>query len=150
MEKFGGLIRGGDPSAKGPMFPAPLRHPADPRPAYLEDLRRKVDLKVIGSARMKIAYDPLYGTARGYLDDLFRESGADVTVLHDYRDVMFSGVGPEPSEKNLAELSQVVREKGCALGVSTDGDADRFGFVDADGTWIQPNYILALLADYLI
>jgi phosphomannomutase len=36
------------------------------------------------------------------------------------------------------------------LGVSTDGDADRFGFIDADGTWIQPNYILAMLADYLI
>jgi phosphoglucomutase len=99
---------------------------------------------------MKIAYDPLYGTARGYLDDLLRESGAEVTVIHDYRDVMFSGVGPEPSEKNLAELSQVVKAKGCALGVSTDGDADRFGFVDADGTWIQPNYILGLLADYLI
>ena len=150
IEKFVGRIMAGELSEKGPMFAAPLRHPADPRPAYLDDLRRKVDLKAIGEARMKVAYDPLYGTARGYLDELLREAGADVTVLHDYRDVMFSGVGPEPSEKNLAELSQVVREKGCALGVSTDGDADRFGFVDADGTWIQPNYILALLADYLI
>ena len=79
-----------------------------------------------------------------------REAGAEVQILHDFRDVLFSGVGPEPSEKNLEELSALVREKGCALGVSTDGDADRFGFVDADGTWIQPNYILALLADYLI
>jgi len=143
-------VLAGELSLKGPMFGEPLRHPADPRPAYLDDLRRKVDLKVIGQARMKIAYDPLYGTARGYLDELLRESGAELTVLHDFRDVMFSGVGPEPSEKNLAELSQFVREHGCALGVSTDGDADRFGFVDADGTWIQPNYILALLADYLI
>jgi phosphomannomutase len=132
------------------MFAAPQRRPADPRPAYLDDLRRKVDLRAIGESRVKIACDPLYGTARGYLDDLLRESCAHLTVLHDFRDVMFSGVGPEPSERNLRELSQVVREQGCALGVSTDGDADRFGFVDADGTWIQPNYILALLADYLI
>jgi len=36
------------------------------------------------------------------------------------------------------------------VGLSTDGDADRFGVVDADGTWMHPNYILALLADYLI
>ena len=143
-------VLAGELSLKGPTFAAPLRHPVDPRPAYLDDLRRKVDLKAIGQAHMKIAYDPLYGTARGYLDDLLRESGAEVTVLHDFRDVMFSGVGPEPSERNLAELSQFVKEKGCALGVSTDGDADRFGFVDADGTWIQPNYILGLLADYLI
>jgi phosphoglucomutase len=143
-------VLAGEISLQGPMFAAPQRRPADPRPAYLEDLRGKVDWRAIGQAKMKIAYDPLYGTARGYLDDLLRESGADVTVIHDYRDVMFSGVGPEPSEKNLAELSRVVKEKGCALGVSTDGDADRFGFVDADGAWIQPNYILALLADYLI
>ncbi len=143
-------ILSGELSLQGPMYAAPQRRPADPRPAFLDDLRRKVDLKAIGLAKMKIAYDPLYGTGRGYLDDLLRESGADVTVIHDYRDVMFSGVGPEPSEKNLAELSHAVKEKGCALGVSTDGDADRFGFVDADGTWIQPNYILALLADYLI
>jgi alpha-D-glucose phosphate-specific phosphoglucomutase len=150
IESHVAKVLAGELSMKGPMFAAPLRHPVDLRPAYLDDLRRKVDLKTIGQARMKIAYDPLYGTARGYLDELVRESGAELTVLHDYRDVMFSGVGPEPSEKNLSELSQFVREKGCALGVSTDGDADRFGFVDADGTWIQPNYILGLLADYLI
>jgi phosphoglucomutase len=150
IESLVSQILAGELSLVGPMYAAPQRRPADPRPAFLDDLRGKVDLKAIGAARMKIAYDPLYGTARGYLDDLLRESGAEVTVIHDYRDVMFSGVGPEPSEKNLAELSQVVKEKGCALGVSTDGDADRFGFVDADGTWIQPNYILALLADYLI
>ena len=150
IESRVGKVLAGELSLKGPMFAAPQRRPADPRPSYMDDLRRKVDLKAIGESRMKIAYDPLYGTARGYLDDLLRESGAEVTVIHDYRDVMFSGVGPEPSEKNLAELSQIVKEKGCALGVSTDGDADRFGFIDADGTWIQPNYILALLADYLI
>jgi phosphoglucomutase len=127
-----------------------LRQASDPRPAYLDDLRRKVDLHAIGEARLNIAYDPLYGTGRGYLNDLLQEAGATVYTLHDCRDVMFQGVGPEPSEKNLVELSQFVRAHGCAVGLSTDGDADRFGIVDADGTWIQPNYIVALLADYLI
>lgn len=145
-----GKILSGDLSLQGPMFAAPQRRPADPRPAFLDNLRGKVDLKALGQEKLKIAYDPLFGTGRGYLDDLLRESGAEVTVIHDFRDVMFSGVGPEPSERNLAQLSRVVKEKNCALGVSTDGDADRFGFVDADGAWIQPNYILALLADYLI
>jgi phosphoglucomutase len=36
------------------------------------------------------------------------------------------------------------------LGIATDGDADRFGIVDSDGTYIEPNYIIALLLDYLI
>jgi phosphoglucomutase len=148
IERFVQRVSVGEFPVKGPA--AAQRHTVDPRPAYLDDLRRKVDLKAIGAARMKIAYDPLYGTGRGYLDALLREAGAEVHTIHDFRDVLFSGVGPEPSEKNLAELSQFVREQRCALGVSTDGDADRFGFIDADGTWIQPNYILAMLADYLI
>jgi phosphoglucomutase len=36
------------------------------------------------------------------------------------------------------------------LGLATDGDADRFGILDSDGTFIEPNYIIALLLDYLI
>src|SRR5207248_451892 len=36
------------------------------------------------------------------------------------------------------------------IGIATDGDADRFGIVDEGGTFVQPNYIIALLFDYLI
>ena len=36
------------------------------------------------------------------------------------------------------------------LGLATDGDADRFGILDSDGSYIEPNYIVALLLDYLI
>jgi phosphomannomutase len=43
-----------------------------------------------------------------------------------------------------------MKEFGAALGIATDGDADRFGIVDRDGTFIQPNYIIALLFDYLV
>lgn len=140
----GQLARGGSEMKPG------LDQSADPRPAYLKELRRKVNLKAIAEARLKVAYDPLFGTGRGYLDALLEEAGIAARTLHDSRDVLFSGAGPEPSEKNLTELSRLVKEEGCAVGLSTDGDADRFGIVDADGTWIHPNYILALLADYLI
>ncbi|HLI34093.1 MAG TPA: phosphoglucomutase/phosphomannomutase family protein [Terriglobia bacterium] len=150
VEKLVEQVLAGERSLKGPKFAAPLYRPADPRPAYLEEIRKKVDLKAIADAGLKIAYDPLYGTARGYLDDLLREHGIEVRVLHDFRDVLFSGAGPEPSAQNLAELGEYVKEHRCAVGLSTDGDADRFGIVDSDGTWIHPNYILGLLADYLI
>jgi phosphoglucomutase len=150
IEKLVEQVLAGERSLKGPKFAAPLCRPADPRPAYLEEIRKKVDLRAIADAGLKIAYDPLYGTARGYLDDLLREHGIEVRVLHDFRDVLFSGVGPEPSAQNLAELGKYVKEHRCAVGLSTDGDADRFGIVDSDGTWIHPNYILGLLADYLI
>ena len=50
----------------------------------------------------------------------------------------------------LDDARAKMKETGAALGIATDGDADRFGIVDADGTFIQPNYIIALLFDYLV
>ncbi len=150
IESFVGRVLSGELPLTGSKSGAELRQPADPRPAYLDEIRRKVDLRAISEAKLKIAYDPLYGTGRGYLNDLLREGGGAVCTLHDFRDVLFSGVGSEPSQGNLAELGKFVRDEHCPVGLSTDGDADRFGIVDADGTWIQPNYVLALLADYLI
>jgi phosphoglucomutase len=150
IEDCAARVLSGNLPATGGRSDSDLRQPCDPRPAYLEDLRRKVDLQAIGSAKLTIAFDPLYGTARGYLNALLQETGATVHTLHDFRDVLFQGVGPEPSQENLGELAQFVQVNHCAVGLSTDGDADRFGIVDADGTWIHPNYILGLLADYLI
>jgi phosphomannomutase len=43
-----------------------------------------------------------------------------------------------------------MKEIGAALAIATDGDADRFGIVDGDGTFLQPNYVIALLFDYLV
>lgn len=150
VERLAERVLAEEYSLKGPRFTAPLYRPADPRLAYLEEIKRKVDLGAIARAGLRIAYDPLYGTARGYLDDALREVGVEVHALHDCRDVLFSGVGPEPSAENLAELGKLVIERHCSIGLATDGDADRFGMVDTDGTWIQPNYVLGLLADYLV
>jgi phosphoglucomutase len=121
----------------------------DPREDYLNDLGARVDFAKIASARLRLAYDPLWGTGRGYLDEVLRRHECEVGVVHDYRDVLFGGHSPEPSEKNLSELRQLVLDKGLALGVSTDGDADRFGFIDRDGSFISANYVLALILDYL-
>jgi phosphoglucomutase len=121
----------------------------DPREDYLNDLGARVDFAKIASAGLKLAYDPLWGTGRGYLDEVLRRRECEVSVVHDYRDVLFGGHSPEPSEKNLSELRQLVLDKGLALGVSTDGDADRFGFIDRDGSFVSANYILALILDYL-
>ena len=51
------------------------------------------------------------------------------------RDVLFDGTGPDPSEENLAPLKKPVLEKKSLAGLATDGDADRFGILDRDGTF---------------
>jgi len=122
----------------------------DPRPTYLERLRALVDLEAIRRARLKIVIDPLYGSARDYLDCLLREAGCEVTLLHDWRDPYFGGRSPEPSQENLRELVARVSATGAHLGLATDGDADRFGLVDADGSFLEPNYFLGLLLSHLV
>lgn len=123
----------------------------DPREVYYATLRKIVDFKAIRNAGMKIAVNPMYGTGRGYLDRLLIEAGVDVVCINDHPDPYFGGFPPEPAEANIADFISLVREDdGICLGLATDGDADRYGILDADGSYIEPNYILALLTDYLV
>jgi phosphoglucomutase len=122
----------------------------DPRRMYLSRLREIVDLDVIRKAGVKIVFDPMWGAARGYSDAFLREAGVTVATVHDTRDVLFGGHAPEPDDHLLEDLRCKMREIGAAIGIATDGDADRFGIVDDDGTFLQPNYIIALLFDYLV
>jgi len=133
----------GDAKQKGLIEEVDLRKP------YLDDLRKKVDFEPIKKARLKIAVDLLYGTGKDYLDTMLRDAGCALTVLHGHRDTMFGGLSPEPSEENLAELSGAMKKGKFDIGLAVDGDADRFGILDADGTYINPNQVLALLLDYL-
>ncbi len=137
---------GSQTSASG----AGSRESLDPKPAYLKRLGEVVDLKAIKKAGLKVAFDPMWGAARGYSDELLRSAGVDVETVHDYRDVLFGGHAPEPDDHLLEDLRKKMRESGAQIGIATDGDADRFGIVDADGTFLQPNYVIAILFDYLV
>ena len=117
---------------------------------YLSRLREIVDLDVIKKAGCKVAFDPMWGSARGYSDAFLRESGVTVATVHDTRDVLFGGHAPEPDDHLLEDLRHKMREIGADIGIATDGDADRFGIVDEDGTFLQPNYMIALFFDYLV
>ena len=136
------------PKAATPM--AAAKESIDVRPAYLARLRDIVDLQAIRKANLKVAFDPLWGAARAYPDRLLSEAGIAVSTVHDTRDVLFGGHAPEPDDHLLHALRENMRESGAHIGISTDGDADRFGILDQDGTFLQPNYVIALLFDYLV
>jgi len=117
---------------------------------YLVFLQKKIDFPAIRRSRMKIGIDPLYGTSREYLDEILEENQIPVEEIHGYVDPYFGGVVPSCTVENLHELKVLVREKGCALGIATDADGDRFGILDEKGNFIVQNIILALLLDYLV
>ena len=144
------------PAERTSAFPSPhdehTFEQADLAPPYLarlDELIRFAELKKQNAPR--IVYDALHGCGAGYLDRALKEHGVSGNeTLRAERDVLFEGSGPDVSEENLKRLSETVVGSKAQIGLATDGDADRFGIVDAKGTWIAPNHILGLLYDYLI
>jgi phosphoglucomutase len=129
-----------------------LKNPTeiDVKPGYLKRLGELVDFPAIAKAKIRIVVDPFWGAARGYTSDVLKSHGIEIATVHDYRDVLFGGHAPEPDDHLLTDCRAKMKETGAHLGIATDGDADRFGVVDQDGTFIQPNYIIALLFEYLV
>jgi|SRR5450432_319750 len=139
-----------DAGAAAPKGPTAAWQSLDPKPAYVARLREAVDLEAIRKAGLRVAFDPMWGAARGYSDTVLREAGVETATVHDYRDVLFGNHAPEPDDELLEDLRAQMRRIKAHIGIATDGDADRFGIVDEDGTFLQPNYIIALLFDYLV
>ncbi|MBA3916255.1 MAG: phosphoglucomutase/phosphomannomutase family protein [Acidobacteriales bacterium] len=137
-------------AADVPVPPSAKTTPLDPRGPYLARLGEIVDLAAIREAKLRVAFDPLWGAARGYPDELLRQAGVEVATVHDTRDVLFGGHAPEPDDHLLEDLRRQMQIMKAHIGIATDGDADRFGIVDEDGTFFQPNFIIALLFDYLV
>lgn len=121
----------------------------DPQPAYFKQINKLVDFAAIRKAKLKIAIDVMHGCGRGYLDTLLEKAGAKLTIFHKDSNPLFGGHPPEPSEDHLGEVTAAIRSRKAQLGLATDGDADRFGVVDKDGTWLTPNQILALTLYHL-
>jgi phosphoglucomutase len=121
----------------------------DPQPEYFRQLRKLIDFPALKKAKLKVAVELMYGTGRGYLDRLLADTGAKVTTFHNELNPLFGGHHPEPNAEGMAEVSRFVRSGKAQLGLGLDGDADRFGIVDQDGTWLTPNQVLALALYHL-
>ena len=120
------------------------------RENYLKRLEELVNFDVLKNAKTRFVVDALHGCGAGYLNQILAMHGVPVETIRAERDVLFDGTGPDVSEENLAPLRNLVLSSKASAGLATDGDADRFGIVDSDGSWVQPNLILGLVYDYLV
>lgn len=121
----------------------------DPQPAYFTQIKKLIDFGAIKKGKLKIAVELMYGTGRGYLDTLLEEAGAKLTVFNDKPNPLFGGHHPEPNAEGMSHVREAIAKRQATLGLGLDGDADRFGIVDKDGTWLTPNQILALALYHL-
>jgi len=101
----------------------------DPLPAYLDHVQSLVNLDLIGRSGLRVAVDPMYGAARGYVEAFLQESGC-------YR--------------NLERLMDLVAAGPYDVGLATDGDGDRIGAVDVTGRFVDPQTIFCLVLRHLV
>jgi phosphomannomutase len=126
-----------------------LIHSLDVRMPYLETLDRLIDWQKLRAATFRFVIDPMHGAGRGLLGELFRRHGIEYTEIRGNRDPLFGGVNPEPIEPHIAPLQQAVKSGGYDAGFALDGDADRIGAVDRDGTFVTPHQIFSILLWHL-
>lgn len=101
----------------------------------------KPDLKDI-----KIAIDCSNGMGSLLIKELL---GTNHIYLYDTLDGTFPNHEPNPLEpQNVEDLKKAVLDNRCDLGIIFDGDADRVMFTDEKGQFIQPDLMIAILADY--
>ena len=123
----------------------------DPAPAYIESLHRLLDLEPIRQAGFKVLVDPMWGNGAGWFPRLLAGSRTQVVEIHSDRNPLFPEMSrPEPIRPNVDAGLRAVLEHGADVLIITDGDADRVGFGDEKGQFIDQLRVFGLLAYYLL
>lgn len=95
-------------------------------------------------ADLKVGVDCSSGMGALVMRDLL---GNSPIYINEVLDGTFAAHPPNPLEvENCAQLIHLVQERGLDVGVIFDGDADRVMFIDEAGTFVQPDYLIAILA----
>lgn len=121
----------------------------DFKPKYFEHIETMIDFAKIKNLKSNIIFDGLYSASIGYFDKILDKFSVPYKSLHMEFDTNFGGGMPEPKPKYLKELIETVKSQPNSIGLSTDGDGDRFGVINERGEWVSPNEIIAILLYYL-
>ena len=146
-KELAGVFEGGAP----PLPPRKeLIHSIEPTAPYLDTIEKLVDWKVLRDSKFRFVVDPMHGSAAGLLHQLFVRNGVACEEIRGTRDPLFGGVHPEPIEPHIDALGKAVLAGKYDAGLAADGDGDRIGAIDRDGSFVSPHQILALLVWHLI
>lgn len=122
----------------------------DPAWPYYEHLTRLVNLDVISAGELRVVTDAMYGSARKCIADMLARTRCRVREIRGEMNPGFGGIHPEPIARYLNALSAAIQTDHADLGLATDGDGDRIGAMDAEGNFVDPHHIFALVLRYLV
>jgi phosphomannomutase / phosphoglucomutase len=118
-------------------------------PTYVAEISRRFTAE----RPIKVVVDCGNGTGSVVAVDLIRAMGANVEVVPLFceSDGTFPNHHPDPVvDSNLEDLQRAVVAEGADLGIAFDGDADRIGAVDEQGTIVRGDTLVLLFGLDLI
>jgi phosphomannomutase len=123
----------------------------DPSEEYLEHLKDLIDVEPIRQAGLKIVVDAMWGNGAGWFTRLLSGGKTEIIEIHNQRNPTFPEMErPEPIPPNIDVGLQRTIDLGADVLIVLDGDADRLGLGDENGSFINQLQTYALLALYLI
>ena len=122
----------------------------EPRGPYLDAIEKLVDWQRLREVKFRFVSDPMHGSAAGLLCELFRRNGVACDEIRGTRDPRFGGIHPEPIEPHIEAARRAVRAGKYDAAFCADGDGDRIGAIDRDGSFVTPHQIFALLVWHLV
>ncbi len=108
-----------------------------------------VDAEAIKKAHFRVAVDSINSVGGIVLPKLLDRLGVEYTFLNGEANGDFSH-NPEPLEKNLTGIMDLVRGGGYDMGIVVDPDVDRLAFICEDGKMFGEEYTLVSVADYVL
>jgi alpha-D-glucose phosphate-specific phosphoglucomutase len=123
----------------------------DPKPAYLKHLAGLIDVQPIKDAGLKVLVDSMWGNGAGWLQEILGGGKTQLIEVHAERNPIFPEMKrPEPISPNVDAGLAAARKHGADCVCITDGDADRCGFGDEHGQFVDQLRVYGLLAYYLL
>ena len=116
---------------------------------FVDHILSKLNQEAIKKRGLRILFDPMHGSGIYPLMVIMHSMRCTVDLIHENKDAYFGGGTPAPTATRLMDLRNRVVDGGYDLGIAFDGDGDRLGVVDRDGSYIDANRILCLLYNYL-
>ncbi len=117
---------------------------------FIDDIIDLLDMKALRDRGLRVLFDTMHGSGAYPLQVILHTARCTVDTINLNKDAYFGGQMPAPSEKTLANLSNMVIRGGYDFGIAMDGDGDRLGIVDKNGRYINANEILCMLYYYLV
>ncbi len=108
-----------------------------------------VNAEAIRNAHFKVAVDAINSVGGVILPKLLDRLGVEYTFLNAEPTGDFAH-NPEPLEKNLTGIMDLVKGGGYDMGIVVDPDVDRLAFICEDGKMFGEEYTLVSVADYVL